>query len=84
MPDYLQQYFTLDNIIQIGISLAILLVFLILRKLFTRYFFNLLFNLTNLLKTEIFKQVVLAFDVYQMVFCCPWAVFSDPVFTVFR
>lgn len=47
MPDYLQQYFTLDNIIQIGISLAILLVFLILRKLFTRYFFNLLFNLTN-------------------------------------
>ncbi len=42
MPDYLRQYFTLDKIIQIGISLAILLVFLILRKLFTRYFFNLL------------------------------------------
>ncbi|MFP4957653.1 small-conductance mechanosensitive channel protein MscY [Bacillus subtilis] len=62
MPDYLQLYFTLDNIIQIGISLAILLVFLILRKLFTRYFFNLLFNLTNRPKTEIFKQVVLAFD----------------------
>ncbi|MCY8278221.1 small-conductance mechanosensitive channel protein MscY, partial [Bacillus inaquosorum] len=62
MPDYLQQYFTLDKIIQIGISLAILLVFLILRKLFTRYFFNLLFNLTNRPKTEIFKQVVLAFD----------------------
>lgn len=56
MPDYLQQYFTLDNIIQIGISLAILLVFLILRKLFTRYFFNLLFNLTNRPKTEILNR----------------------------
>lgn len=62
MPDYLQQYFTLDKIIQIGISLAILLVFLILRKLFTKYFFQLLFNVTNRRKTEIFKQVVLAFE----------------------
>ncbi|MCY8511995.1 mechanosensitive ion channel family protein [Bacillus atrophaeus] len=62
MPENLQQYFTLDKTIQIGISVGILLIFLILRKLFTKYLFNLIFNLTNKPKTEIFKQVIVAFD----------------------
>ncbi|MGE6630821.1 mechanosensitive ion channel family protein [Bacillus sp. NPDC077027] len=55
-------YFTMDTVIQIGISLCILFIFLLLRKVFTKYLFNIIFKLTNKSKTEVFNQIVVAFE----------------------
>ncbi|MGG3622779.1 mechanosensitive ion channel family protein [Bacillus gobiensis] len=54
---------TWDNTVQVGISLLILLVFLLLRKLFTKYLFSFIVKLTGKSKRTIFvNHVVLAFE----------------------
>lgn len=57
-----QSFFTLDHISQISISIGILAAFLVLRKLFVKYFFQLIYKLANKPKTDIFKQIAVAFD----------------------
>lgn len=59
----LENVLTWDNAVQTGISLLILLVFLILRKLFTKYLFHFIVKLTGKSKRTVFvHQVVRAFE----------------------
>ncbi len=62
MMTQFQSFFTLDHILQISISIGILAAFLVLRKLFVKYFFQLIYKLANKPKTDIFKQIAVAFD----------------------
>ncbi|MCX2734581.1 MULTISPECIES: mechanosensitive ion channel family protein [Bacillus] len=62
MMTQFQSFFTLDHISQISISIGILAAFLVLRKLFVKYFFQLVYKLANKPKTDIFKQIAVAFD----------------------
>lgn len=55
-------YFEIDNLTKIGISVGILLLFLLLRKIFTKYVFSLILRLTKKTKAEFFTQLVLAFE----------------------
>ncbi|MFN2746874.1 MULTISPECIES: mechanosensitive ion channel family protein [Bacillus] len=56
------KYMTMDFAAEIGISIGILLLFFLLRKIFTKYLFNLILKLTHKPKTDFFNQVALAFE----------------------
>ncbi|NPC92029.1 mechanosensitive ion channel family protein [Bacillus sp. WMMC1349] len=56
------QYMTIEFATKMGISVGILLLFFLLRKIFTKYLFNLILKLTNKPKTDFFNQVALAFE----------------------
>ena len=56
------QYLTMEFAGQIGISIGILLLFFLLRKIFTKYLFNLILKLTHKPKTDFFNQVAVAFE----------------------
>ncbi|SER85301.1 MscS family membrane protein [Gracilibacillus ureilyticus] len=51
-----------EDWINIAISLGIVLLFLILRKLFTKYVFYLIVKLTKMAKSEFLNQIVEAFE----------------------
>ncbi|KAB8139032.1 mechanosensitive ion channel family protein [Gracilibacillus oryzae] len=51
-----------ENWIDIGISIGVILLFLILRKLFTKYVFYIIVKLTKKTKSEFLNQVVAAFE----------------------
>ncbi|MFC4403172.1 mechanosensitive ion channel family protein [Gracilibacillus xinjiangensis] len=51
-----------ENWLKIGISIGVFLLFLILRKLFTKYIFYLIVKLTKRAKSELLNQVVEAFE----------------------
>ncbi|MBD1382211.1 mechanosensitive ion channel family protein [Metabacillus arenae] len=54
--------FTLEMAREVGISAAILLVFLLLRKIFVKYVFKLIMKLSDKTPTELFRNVLLAFE----------------------
>ncbi|WP_339149743.1 MULTISPECIES: mechanosensitive ion channel family protein [unclassified Sutcliffiella] len=57
------EYWTdLDFWLDVGVSLAILLLFLLWRKLFTKYFFKGILAVSRKTPTDLFTYIVLAFD----------------------
>ncbi len=51
-----------ENLITLGIAVAIFLLFLIFRKLFTKYIFALLLKMTKKTKISLFSNVLVAFE----------------------
>lgn len=76
MMTQFQSFFTLDHMSQISISIGILAAFLVLRKLFVKYFFQLIYKLANKPKTDIFKQIAVAFDKPADGFSWRWVCFG--------
>ncbi|GEL78181.1 mechanosensitive ion channel family protein [Tenuibacillus multivorans] len=58
----LWEYISVDNWIDIGISVGIILLFLLFSKIFTKYIFFFLVKLFNKEKTELFKQILEAYE----------------------
>lgn len=58
----LWEYISVDNWINIGIALGILLIFHLLRKLFTKYVFYFIRKLFNKSRTDIFRQILDAYE----------------------
>lgn len=56
------QFFYSDDFKNIVIALGILLVFLLLRKLFTKYVYKVLIKLFRKTPTELFTQILLAYE----------------------
>lgn len=54
-------YITYENLISIGISFGILLLFLFFRKIFTKYVFAILLKISKKTPTEILSSIFLAF-----------------------
>ncbi|TLS37072.1 mechanosensitive ion channel family protein [Pseudalkalibacillus caeni] len=57
--EFISSYETLKNL---GISIGIFLLFLVFRKLFTKYIFQLILRLSNKTPTEFFTYICLAFE----------------------
>ncbi|WP_017754781.1 mechanosensitive ion channel family protein [Calidifontibacillus oryziterrae] len=55
-------FFTYEHLYDIGISIGILLVFLLLRKIFSKYVFNLLLKVSKKAPSEFFSYVFLSFE----------------------
>ncbi|KZZ84777.1 MULTISPECIES: mechanosensitive ion channel family protein [Bacillaceae] len=58
----LLSWFTYENLTKLGISLGILVLFLVLRKLFTKYIFHLIMRISRRTPTEFFTHVLLSFE----------------------
>ncbi|MBP2079465.1 mechanosensitive ion channel family protein [Oceanobacillus polygoni] len=54
--------FTYDNLTHVGISAGIFLLFLLLRKLFTKYIFSILLKVTQKTRADFFTTIFLAFE----------------------
>ncbi|MFZ3579495.1 mechanosensitive ion channel family protein [Virgibacillus sp. DJP39] len=63
MPDWIEWIpITYENLINIGISVGILFIFLLFRKLFTKYVFRLILAFSRKTPTEFFAKICLAFE----------------------
>ncbi|MED4015037.1 MULTISPECIES: mechanosensitive ion channel family protein [Sutcliffiella] len=63
METYTYEFWTDTELwTDIGISVGILLLFLLFRKLFTRYVFKLVLSLSRKVPTDIFSYIVVAFE----------------------
>jgi MscS family membrane protein len=56
-----QEFFSSDNLIDLGIAVGIFLLFLVFRKIFTKYIFSLLLKLSNKSPTHFFTEIFMAF-----------------------
>lgn len=59
--DKLLTHFTHENVIEIGISIGVLLLFLLFRKIFTKYVFAILLKISKKTSTDLFSSIFLAF-----------------------
>ncbi|RDW19024.1 mechanosensitive ion channel protein [Oceanobacillus arenosus] len=55
------EFFTSENLIDLGIAIGIFLLFLLFRKIFTKYIFSLLLKLGNKSPTHFFTEIFMAF-----------------------
>ncbi|WP_138417640.1 mechanosensitive ion channel family protein [Aquibacillus sediminis] len=60
--NWLTTIISYENLINLGISIGILLLFLLFRKLFTKYVFRMILGLSRRTPTEFFSKVCLAFE----------------------
>ncbi|WP_339230204.1 mechanosensitive ion channel family protein [Oceanobacillus sp. FSL K6-2867] len=57
-----KEIFTYEHLIQIGVSIGIFLLFLLLRKLFTKYVFSILLKVTQKTRADFIRAIFLAFE----------------------
>lgn len=57
-----ESIFTYENIQNIGISIGIFLLFLLVRKLFTKYIFSIVLRITRKVRIDFMTQILLAFE----------------------
>src|SRR5438309_2897526 len=57
-----KSFFTYENLRELGIAIAIFLLFLLFRKFFAKYIFALLMKLSKKARTIVFAQIFLAFE----------------------
>lgn len=57
-----ETYVSTEMLSEIGISLGILLLFLLFRKIFTKYIFQIILRLSKKTPTQIFSHVLLSFE----------------------
>ena len=57
-----ESYITNDKLVDLGISIGILLLFLIFRKLFTKYVFVLLLKLSRKAPNDFFSHIFISFQ----------------------
>jgi len=57
-----EKYISNENLINIGIAIGIFLIFWLLRKIFTKYAFNLLLKLISKTKSELLQHILKSFE----------------------
>jgi MscS family membrane protein len=55
-------FFAYENLIDLGISVAVFLLFLLFRKIFAKYVFNLLLKLSDKVPTNLFSAIFTAYE----------------------
>ncbi|MGG4490204.1 mechanosensitive ion channel family protein [Metabacillus idriensis] len=57
-----EKYMTMESLIQIAVSIGIFVLFMVLRKLFTKYVFKMILKFSNKTPTDIFRNVLVAYE----------------------